>query len=63
MITRTKLEHHISRLEEKHRKIDEQIVHLESIGTFEDTIINQYKKERLALKDEIEMNRQRLESM
>lgn len=63
MTNRVKIEHHIDHLEIKHRALDDQIHKMESNGLYEDEEIHQLKKQRLALKDEIEMNKHRLESL
>jgi hypothetical protein len=53
MLTREKIEHHISHLEDKHRKIDEDITVLyKQHGN--DLKIETLKKIKLRLKDEIE---------
>lgn len=54
MITREKLEHHISHLQEQHAVLDKQIDHMEQTGNYVDGDINDLKKKRLSLKDEIE---------
>jgi hypothetical protein len=53
MITREKLEHHILHLEEKHKKIDNDITELYKIHG-NDLKIETLKKVKLHLKDEIE---------
>lgn len=60
MITKEKLKHHIVHLEDKHRTLDDQINTLESNELYEDEELIFLKKKRLALKDEIEMNKQKL---
>lgn len=53
MITKEKIEHHISHLQEKHDELDIRIKKaIESHG--DEHIIKVLKKEKLALKDEIE---------
>lgn len=59
MITFEKLAHHITHLREKHDKLDKQIELMESTGSFEDADLQHFKKQRLAIKDEIELNLQR----
>lgn len=63
MITKEKLMHHIVHLEDKHRTLDEQIDSLESNEMYEDSELSFLKKKRLALRDEIELNKQKLESL
>jgi hypothetical protein len=53
MLTREKIEHHISHLEDKHRKIDEDITVLYN-QRGNDLKIETLKKIKLRLKDEIE---------
>ena len=48
-----KIKHHIDALRTKHSKLDEQIVQMESSGSYEDTELHELKKQRLHLKDEI----------
>lgn len=48
-----KMKHHIDALQEKHRTLDTQITLMESTGSFDDADLQQFKKQRLALKDEI----------
>lgn len=47
------LQNHIKRLIEEHRKLDEEIDHLENTGSFNDIVLSSMKKTRLHLKDEI----------
>lgn len=63
MITREKLEHHISHLEEKHTALNKQVDTLEQNGHFVDADLNQLKRERLALRDEIEAVKKQMESL
>lgn len=52
-MNREKIEHHISHLQEKHDELDARIIKaIESHGN--EHIIKVLKKEKLALKDEIE---------
>ena len=46
-------ENRIRHLEESHRVLDKQINQLLSTGVFEDTKIQEMKKQKLQLKDEI----------
>ena len=46
-------EHRIKHLEEAHRALDKQIDDLEKNGLFEDLKLEELKKQRLRLKDEI----------
>jgi hypothetical protein len=46
-------EHRIKHLEEAHRALDKQIDNLEKNGLFEDLKLEELKKQRLRLKDEI----------
>lgn len=46
-------EHRIKHLEEGHRALDKQIDTLEKTGLFEDLKLDELKKQRLHLKDEI----------
>ena len=54
MLTKEKLNHHITHLEDKHRKLDNQINLMESVGNYKDEDLHYFKKQKLALKDEIE---------
>lgn len=60
-----KIKRHISHLEEKHHKIDDEIDTAERLGYLNDngTTITEMKKERLHLRDEIERCRHQLESV
>lgn len=44
---------HIKHLEVEHHKLDKQIDGLESTGVYSDTLLENLKKQRLRLKDEI----------
>ena len=58
-MNREKIEHHISHLQDKHDELDKRII--KAIGTHgQDYIINVLKKEKLALKDEIENMKKKL---
>lgn len=63
MITREKLNHHISHLRAKHDRIDDQIATMERSGKFDDLEITRLKKEKLHLKDEIEKSKTQLEEL
>jgi len=53
MLTREKLEHHITHLQEMHDVLDQQIQ--EDYAKFkDDTSLNHLKKKKLQLRDEIE---------
>ena len=54
MITKEKLEHHISHLEEQHAALNKQVDLMEQTGNYVDDEINLLKKKRLSLRDEIE---------
>jgi hypothetical protein len=60
MITKEKLEHHISHLEEQHAALDKQVDLMEQTGNYVDDDIHLLKKKRLALKDEIEQCRRQI---
>lgn len=59
MLTREKLEHHITHLQEKHDALDKEVQLLHSLHE-NDLKIETLKKLKLHLKDEIEMNKARL---
>ena len=46
-------ENRIKHLEEAHRALDKQVNNLEKTGLFEDLKLEELKKQRLLLKDEI----------
>ena len=54
-------EHRIKHLEELHRVLDKRIDGMESTGVFEDTTLEVLKKQRLHLKDEIGLMKQKQE--
>jgi uncharacterized protein YdcH (DUF465 family) len=54
-------EHRIKHLEELHRVLDKRIDGMESTGVFEDTTFEVLKKQRLHLKDEISLMKQKQE--
>lgn len=60
-----KMKRHISHLEEKHHRLDDEIDTAERIGYFNDDgiSITDLKKERLHLRDEIERCKRDLEMM
>ena len=59
-MTPEKIKHHIAHLQEKHTELDQQIELMEGTGRFEETDINNLKKQRLALRDEIQELKQKL---
>jgi len=59
MITKEKLHHHISHLEEQHRALDKEITEADCHWD-ESPQCHTLKKKRLKLKDEIELCRKRL---
>lgn len=63
MITKEKLEHHISHLEEKHTAINKRVDEMEQSGHFVDGELNQLKRDRLSLRDEIESVKKQMESL
>ena len=63
MLTRAKIEHHISHLEEKHADLDSRIDQMERTGIFDDFELENLKKDRLFLKDEIERNKVKLNGL
>jgi hypothetical protein len=54
MSNQLKVSHHIAALQDRHRKLDEQISMMERNNSFDDVDISYLKKQRLLLKDEIE---------
>jgi hypothetical protein len=62
MITKEKLEHHISHLQEKHDKIDAEIIELYKHHE-NDLKIETLKKLKLHLKDEIEANKVKMNGL
>jgi len=59
MITKEKLENHISHLEEQHRMLDKEITELDC--HYDESVeCHNLKKKRLKLKDEIERNKKAL---
>jgi hypothetical protein len=63
MITKEKLEHHISHLEEQHLALDKQIDAMEQTGNYVDNDIHELKKKRLALRDDIESTKRQLDNL
>lgn len=59
MITKEKLQHHISHLQEKHDTLDREIQELYKLHE-NDLKIETLKKLKLHLKDEIEENKKKL---
>ena len=55
MITKEKLIHHINHLRVKHEQLDRQIDTMERNGHFDDNDLQHFKKQRLAIRDEIEL--------
>ena len=62
MITREKLIHHIEHLKEKHSVLDRQIDEMYKHHT-DDLKVEELKKQRLKLKDEIEETNKRINSI
>lgn len=56
------IEKRIAHLEEEHHKLDKKINGLEKTGVFDDTNIENLKKQRLLLKDEIAILKLKLET-
>ena len=48
-------ENRIKHLEEMHHVLDKQIAHLETTGVYKDLDLEELKKKKLLIKDEIEM--------
>ena len=61
MMTREKLIHHVEHLKEKHEKLDKQIDLMEQTGNFVDNELNNLKKKRLTIKDEIEQTNKKID--
>lgn len=61
-MNRTKMQHHIEHLEQKHQKLNEEIDSIERTGSNPRINLNTLKKERLHLKDEIERCRHKIEN-
>jgi hypothetical protein len=62
MITKEKLQHHISHLQEKHDTLDREIQELYNLHE-NDLKIETLKKLKLHLKDEIEENKKKMSAL
>jgi hypothetical protein len=62
MITKEKLQHHISHLQEKHDTLDREIQELYKLHE-NDLKIETLKKLKLHLKDEIEENKKKMSAL
>jgi len=62
MITKEKLQHHIKALQEKHDKLDKEVKDMFIDGT-SDLIMENAKKRKLKLRDEIERCKEQLSSL
>jgi len=62
MTTREKLIHHVEHLKEKHDNLDKQIKELYEHHT-DDFKVEDLKKKKLAIKDEIEQTNKRINSI
>lgn len=62
MITKEKMQHHISHLKEQHDVLDKQIQDLYNHHA-NDFKVEDLKKKKLKLRDEIEANTQKLKSL
>jgi len=62
MITAGKLIHHIESLNEKHEALDRQIIDMQQHHD-NDLKIEELKKKKLKLKDEIQLNQQKLNKL
>ena len=60
MLTKEKIQHHISHLQEKHDEVDRRITVETNLPEYITSVL---KKEKLALKDEIEYNKKRIEDL
>lgn len=60
---REKLQHHLQALSLKHSRLDEEIDHMESTGHFVDDDLRDRKRHRLALKDEMETIKLKLQEL
>ena len=62
MLTKEKLQHHITHLEEQHRTLDKEITELDC--HYDESVeCHNLKKKRLRLKDEIEKCKRQLSSL
>ena len=62
-MTKEKLVHHLEHLREKHGKLDNDIDHMEASGHFVDYELNNMKRQRLALRDEMETINQKISAL
>lgn len=62
MITKEKLEHHISHLEEQHRLLDKEITEMDCHWD-ESPECHDLKKKRLRIKDEIETMKSKIKQL
>jgi hypothetical protein len=62
MITKEKIEHHIRALQEKHDELDREIQSRYSMHE-NDFAVENLKKEKLHLKDQIELNRAKIHGL
>ena len=62
MITKEKLEHHMDALQEKHDLLDKEIkdAYMDNVGDVE---VEKMKKQKLKLKDEIELCKRKIEAL
>jgi len=62
MITKEKLEHHMKALQEKHDILDKEIkdAYMDNVGDVE---VEKMKKQKLKLKDEIELCKRKIEAL
>lgn len=61
-MNKEKIKHHISHLEEKLALLKKQVDEKERTGHYTDNEINELKKEKLHLKDQIEHHKKQLEA-
>jgi uncharacterized protein YdcH (DUF465 family) len=61
-MTKEKLIHHLQHLSEKHAKLDQEIDRAEATGVFVDEELHVLKKQRLALRDEMEATSMKIET-
>jgi uncharacterized protein len=57
------LKHHIKHLEDAHTELDKKVDSLEKTGLYEDLRLEELKKKRLLLKDELVRCRHQLQGM
>jgi hypothetical protein len=57
------LKSHIAHLEAKHAELDKQVDNLEKNGLYEDLHLEEIKKHRLVLKDQIEFTKAKLNGL